>query len=140
MKMRALAIAATGVLAALTLASAMPAVPAFAVEREACLQNNRIWGWRVINERLLIVNDINYQPFLVHLTGGCVGLNDAIWAVRFRTFTSLGCMGRGDRVSFREPTLGPMSCIVTSVEPYYGPARDRYSENLDRNYRRYDRR
>src|SRR5215468_7070123 len=134
MKKRALAVGAMGVLAALTLASAMPAAPAFAVQNEACLQNNRIWGWRVINERLLIVNDINYRPFLVHLTGGCVGLNNAIWAVRIRTWTSLGCLGQGDRVSFREPALGPLSCIVTKVEPYYGDVRDRYTENLDRNY------
>ena len=140
MKKRVLAVAATAVLAALTLASAMPAVPAFAQQREACLQNNRIWGWRVINERTLILNDISYRPFLVHMTGGCVGLTNAVWALRIRTWTSLGCLGQGDRVSFHAPALGPMSCIVTKVEPYEGPVRDGYAQNLDRGYQRYDAR
>lgn len=139
MKKRILAVAAIALFSALTLASTMPVPRAFAQEGEACLQNNRIWGWRVVNERTLIVNDRNYRPFLVHLTGGCVGLNDAIWALRFRTWTSLGCLGQGDRVSFREPALGPMTCTVTSVEPYYGgAARDRYAQGAGRDYHRYD--
>jgi len=137
---RVLAVAATAVLAALTVASAMPAAPAFAEQSEACLQNNHIWGWRVINERLLIVNDINYRPFLVHLTGGCIGLTNAVWAIRIRTWTRLGCLGQGDRVSFQAPALGLMSCVVTTVEPYSGAVRDRYTENLDRGYSRYDAR
>jgi hypothetical protein len=140
MKRQIAAVAATAVLTALTLTSAMPAAPAFAAQSEACLQNNHIWGWRVVNERLLILNDLNYRPFLVHLTGGCVGLTNAVWAIRIRTWTSLGCLGQGDRVSFRAPALGQMSCVVTSVEPYFGEARDRYTENLDRNYNRYDSR
>ena len=138
MKKRTLAVAAVAAFAVLTLASAMPAVPAFAQPREACLQNNRIWGWRVVNERTLIVHDINNRPFLVHLSGGCVGLNDAIWSVRFRTWTSLGCLGRGDRVSFREPALGPMTCTVTAVEPYDARGSESYAQDLDRDYRRYD--
>jgi hypothetical protein len=36
---------------------------------DACLQNNRIWGWRVLDERTLVVNDIENQPFLVRLSG-----------------------------------------------------------------------
>jgi len=139
MKKRVLAVAATAVLTALPLASAVPAAEQ-TQQSQACLQNNHIWGWRVVNERLLIVNDLHYQPFLVHLTGGCVGLTNAVWAIRIRTWTSLGCLGQGDRVSFRAPALGQMSCVVTSVEPYFGAVRDRYTENLDRNYNRYDSR
>ena len=140
MKKRVLAVAASAAFTALSLASAMPAAPAFAQQSEACLQNNRIWGWRVINERLLILNDISYRPFLVHLTGGCIGLTNAVWAIRIRTWTSLGCLRQGDRVSFQAPALGAMSCIVTSVEAYDGAVRDRYAQNLDKNYQRYDSR
>ena len=133
-----LAVTATAILTAVTLGSAMPPAPAFAQQTEACLQNNRIWGWRVINERTLILNDINYRPFLVHLTGGCVGLTNAVFGIRIRTWTSLGCLGHGDRVSFHAPALGQMSCIVTSVEPYAGAARGSYAQNMDNDYHRYD--
>ncbi len=71
----------------------------------------------MLNQRTLLVTDVNYHPYIVHLTGGCVGLNNAIQALAFRTWTSLGCLKRGDEVIFREPTLGRMSCFVTNVEP-----------------------
>ena len=35
--------------------------------------------------------------------------------VRFRTWTNLGCLANGDRVSFNAPALGQMSCVVTDV-------------------------
>ena len=145
MKAKSLALSAAAVFAVLTVSSAgLLPDPAAAQERQACLQNNRIWGWRVVNERTLIVNDRNYHPFLVHLSGGCIGLNDAILAIRLNTFTNLGCLGRGDRVSFRAPALGRMTCFVQTVEPY-GPPRqddstarqqDRSDRYLDRNYYR----
>ena len=91
-------------------------------EGGACLQNNRIWGWRVLDERTLVVNDIRNRPFMVRLSGGCVGLTNANIQIAFRTSTNLGCLRRGDQVMFREPTLGAESCFVTEVEPYsYGP-------------------
>src|SRR5690242_11132938 len=81
------------------------AVVAQSSDRAACLQNNRIWGCNVVNERTLIVTDRNNRPFLVRLSGGCVGLTNATLRLRFNTWTNLGCLGRGDRVSFRAPAL-----------------------------------
>jgi Family of unknown function (DUF6491) len=143
-----LGVALFGVLAADAAALEQPARPS---ARAACLQNNRIWNWRVINERTLIVADRNYRPFEVRLSGGCVGLTDATLALRFNTFTNLGCLRRGDRVSFRAPALGRMSCFVQAVRPlppqppgvnnrdlrYYDPRfaheYDRYNDRRDRN-------
>jgi hypothetical protein len=99
------------------IAGTMLATPVLAASGDACLQNNRIWSWRMVNSRTLVVTDVNYRPFTVHLTGGCVGLTNAIGALAFRTWTDLGCLRRGDTVSFREPTLGRMSCFVTDVQP-----------------------
>ena len=97
-------------------------VPTFAQSDRACLQNNRIWSWRVINERTLLVTDRNYRPFLVRLGGGCVGLTGANMQLAFRTWTNLGCLRRGDEVRFVAPALGRMSCFVQDVQPYgYGP-------------------
>jgi hypothetical protein len=102
------------------------AVVAQSSDREACLQNNRIWGWNVVNERTLIVTDRNNRPFLVKLGGGCVGLTNATLRLAFNTWTNLGCLQRGDRVSFRAPALGRMSCFVNEVQPYVPGADSRY--------------
>ena len=95
-------------------------------EERACLQNNRIFGWTVVNERGLIVNDLYGRRFSVDLSSGCVGLTNATLALRFLTTTNLGCLMRGDRISFRAPVLGPMSCFVNDVQPLAGRARGGY--------------
>ena len=95
-------------------------------QQQACLQNNRIYGWMVVNERALIVNDIYGRRFSVDLSSGCVGLTNATLALRFLTTTDLGCLMRGDRISFRAPVLGPMSCFVNDVQPLAGRARGGY--------------
>ena len=117
MKQKILVRSAAALLGALTLSAAAPP-PTAGHDERACLQNNRIWSWRVINERTLVVSDIHYTPFLVRLTGGCVGLNNAIMRVAFVTKTNLGCLEHGDSISFRAPALGRMSCFVTEVEPF----------------------
>jgi len=113
----------------LTALIALPAPSASAQntrERQACLQNNRIYGWIVVNERALIVNDIYGRRFSVDLSSGCVGLTNATLALRFLTPTNLGCLMRGDRISFQAPVLGPMSCFVNDVQPLAGRARGGY--------------
>ena len=97
----------------------------------ACLQNNRIYGWTVVNERALIVNDIYGRRFSVDLSSGCVGLTNAELALRFITKTNLGCLMRGDRISFRAPALGRMSCFVNDVQPLAGRARGGYLNPSD---------
>ncbi len=95
-------------------------------DERACLQNNHIYGWTVVNERALIVNDRYGQRFSVNLSSGCVGLTNATFALRFITTTDLGCLMRGDRIGFEAPALGPMSCFVTDVRPLAGRARGGY--------------
>ena len=115
-------------LMAATLVGGLTASSAFAADDRACLQNNRIWSWRAINERTLVVTDLYYRPFLVRLSGGCVGLNNATVALQFNTWTDLGCLRQGDRVSFREPTLGEMTCFVREVRLYVpGPNERTYA-------------
>src|SRR5258707_10714857 len=115
-----------GSLTALVALSPPSAVAQNTREEQACLQNNRINGWTVVNERALIVNDIYGRRFSVDLSSGCVGLTNATVALRFLTTTNLGCLMHGDRISFRAPVLGPMSCIVNDVQPLAGRARGGY--------------
>ncbi len=98
-------------LAGPTLAADEPAKPG-----AACLQNDLIYNFNVVNPRLIQVTDRKNRLFTVRMTGGCIGLNN-LATLSFRTRTSLGCLQKGDRVAFREPTLGTMSCTVTEVEP-----------------------
>ncbi|HEY4264808.1 MAG TPA: DUF6491 family protein [Micropepsaceae bacterium] len=100
----------TGVMMGATLAS-----PVLAAEN-ACLQSNRVWGWQALDDHTLIVTDRNEKRYTVHLTGGCVGLDKyAASALVVSTRTSLGCIGQGDRIAFRAPGLGPLTCVVTNV-------------------------
>jgi hypothetical protein len=89
--------------------------------QKTCLQNNRIYTWRAVSNRELVVGDIQGNVFTVHLSGGCTGLNDSIMAMRFVTKTNLGCLSQGDRVSYREPVLGRMTCFVNEVHPGLEP-------------------
>jgi hypothetical protein len=99
-----------GLILGATLAS-----PVLAAEN-VCLQSNRIWGWKALDDRTLEVTDRNYKRYTVHMTGGCVGLDKyAAAPLVVSTRTSLGCVGQGDRVAFRAPGLGPLSCVVTDV-------------------------
>jgi len=87
--------------------------------QDTCLQNNRIWGWNTVNDRMLIVTDRSYRRYIVRLGGGCIGLGSyAMTGLRFNTWTNLGCLRRGDTVSYRAPRLGPLNCFVQDVEPY----------------------
>jgi len=101
--------------------AAEPLGPAAPPAPKTCLQNNRIYTWRAVSTRELIVGDIEGNVFTVHLSGGCVGLNDSILQIQFGTDTNLGCLRRGDRVSYREPVLGRMSCFVNEVHPGLEP-------------------
>ena len=94
------------------------ATPVLAAADNACLQNNRIWGWRAVDDRTLIVTDRNYKRFTVHLTGGCFGLDKYAGAsLVVRTATSLSCLMTGDRIAFNSPGLGPLTCVVTDTNP-----------------------
>lgn len=109
-----------GVLAAAVMSYPASAQPASAQQpQQTCLQNNRIWGWNAVNDRLLIVTDRQYHRYIVRLSGGCIGLSAyPLTALRFRTWTELGCLQRGDTVAFRAPALGPLNCFVNEVQPY----------------------
>jgi hypothetical protein len=93
------------------------AVPVSAAEGDACLQNNRIWSWQMINERTLVVTDVTHKPFTVRTTGPCTGLTNALNDVAFKSTLSLGCLQPGDQILYRAPGLGRLSCFIDAVTP-----------------------
>ncbi len=111
-----LAISAMAVCFAPHPASAQAAAPS---PEKICLQNNRIWSWNAVNDQLLIVTDRTYRRYIVRLSGGCIGLSSyPLMALRFNTWTSLGCLQRGDTIAYRAPGLGRLTCFVHEVQPY----------------------
>lgn len=121
----------------------LAAVPVLAVESasapgatstkesdDACLQNNRLWSWQVVNSRTLSISDRTNKKFTVRLASGCIGLTNTIPDIEIRGLSSLSCVRRGDFVRFVEPNLGRMSCAITSVERVADkpvPVRDQFN-------------
>jgi hypothetical protein len=96
--------------------NAPPSSPSAKESDDACLQNNRLWSWQVVNPRTLSITDRTQKRFTVRVASGCVGLTNLIQAIEIRGLSELSCVRRGDFVRFVEPSLGRMSCTITSVE------------------------
>ena len=90
--------------------------PSVTAAGEACLQNNRLWGWRVLNTRTVEVSDRTNKKFRIHLAGGCVGLNNAVQTLAITGDSSLSCVRRGNFVAYRAPAVGRISCPIVEVE------------------------
>jgi hypothetical protein len=87
------------------LAVSLAATPVLAAEG-ACLQNNRLVSTRVIDSRTIAAIDRMGQRFTVHMRGNCIGLNRTSEYLSFRTKTQLGCLSRGDTISYNRPGEG----------------------------------
>src|SRR5579872_4146119 len=67
-------------------------------QQQVCLQNNRIWSWNAVNDRLLIVTDVQLNRFIVRLNGGCIGLSTyGLNSLSFYSWSDLGCLGHCDQ-------------------------------------------
>jgi hypothetical protein len=104
--------------AALGLAAAIPMISTQARAAPACLELARIWSWKVIDDKTLIVEDDTHQKFKMTLMGFCHNL-----AFKERIgFKSVGggelsCLGMGDYVLAHDIAI-PDRCPITSVVPY----------------------
>jgi hypothetical protein len=105
------------VLALAVVAAAASASPASA--ERPCLQFGRIYNWKVINDRMLIVEDETHKKFRLKLIGACTNL-------RFHEnlgFESpggsfLSCLSPGDEVVTREFGTGRQDCAITHIDAY----------------------
>ena len=69
----------------------------------ACVPNNRIQSTRIVNNTTVMVTDKAGKTYTVHMHGACVGLDQSALNLSFRTKTQLGCLSRGDTVSYSLP-------------------------------------
>ena len=94
----------------------MLATPVLAAAEEACLRHNRIWTWRAVDDRTVIVTDRSRNPYTVHISPGCLGLTDGTASLIFRPSLQLGCIGPGDLLGVRTAAFGFISCSIRSVQ------------------------
>lgn len=120
-------------LALAALACTMAAVPVFAAD-SACVQKNRIYSTKVVDSRTILITDTDKKPYTIHMSGTCVGLNDASQYLTFRTKgqTEISCLSSGDTIGYNMPgedapvRVRPnvqTSCTIGSVTAG-APARD----------------
>jgi hypothetical protein len=94
-----------------------------AAEAQACLRQNMVNGWKVVNDQTLIVTDRVGHQYTVALQKGCTGLK---WPLRLG-FTSssgfgLSCITRNDFVFVpAQPGTVSQRCLINSVQPYGMP-------------------
>ncbi len=93
------------------------AAPAFA--RQPCLEFGRIWSWKVIDNKTLIVEDETHQKFKVGLMGICpeIRFNRDTLGFESRGSTRLSCLTLGDDVIVRSFSI-PQRCPISTIVPY----------------------
>ncbi|MGH6827349.1 MAG: DUF6491 family protein [Rhizomicrobium sp.] len=85
-----------------------------------CLRQNMVFGWKVVNDRTLIVTDRVRNRFKVSLAPGCFDLKFHL-ALSFRSLARIGlaCLGRNDFVLVRPGGGDPAQrCLIAEIQPY----------------------
>jgi len=93
--------------------------PTAAEAQGACLRENMVNGWKVINDQTLIVFDRVGRQYTVALAKGCTGLK---WPMRlgFSAGSGFGlnCIARNDFVTVpAQPGTVSQRCLINSVQP-----------------------
>jgi len=93
--------------------SALPALSS-----PSCLQLIRVWNWKTLNDKTLIVEDLGHRKFKLSLMGYCPNLSYKL-ALGFKVFggTELSCISKGDQVFSRDLGL-PYRCPIMDIVPY----------------------
>ena len=102
---------------ALALCAAFTAMPALA--KDACLQNNRIESTKVLDNETILATDKGKNEYTIHMNGKCIGLDKFAQLLSFRPKTELGCLERGDSISYSlpgDPSQGARSITVHGAQ------------------------
>jgi hypothetical protein len=85
----------------------------------ACLQVGRIWSWRPVDKKTLIVEDELHRKFELGLAGYCPALPYKL-SLEFKSsggISGLDCVRKGDTVISHDIGI-PYNCTIMSVVPY----------------------
>jgi hypothetical protein len=108
----------TNLLGTLSLAAVTLLGSTLAYAAPSCLELGRIWSWKVIDNKTLIVEDDTHQKFKMSLMGFCPDLQFKE-RIAFKSVggSELSCLGMGDYVLAHDIAI-PDRCPITSVVPY----------------------
>lgn len=100
--------------ASVSVLMATPALP-----NPSCLELGRVYNWKVVDNKTLIVEDDLHQKFKVSLMGYCPALpfNETL-GFKVIGGTQLSCISRGDEIISHQHPLGAFHCPVTNIVPY----------------------
>jgi len=98
----------------------VPALAQPAAPPKVCLRQDMVYGWDVVNDKLLVVTDRVGKKFSVSLMPGCLDLkfNERL---AFKAFggTGLSCLGHNDYVLV--PPGGGLPgqrCFIADIQAY----------------------
>ncbi|HZQ41441.1 MAG TPA: DUF6491 family protein [Rhizomicrobium sp.] len=85
-----------------------------------CLRQNMVWGWKVVDDKTLIVTDKVQKTYKVSLKPGCFDLK---WPMRlgFKSFGGFGlsCLARNDYVVVPpEAGMPAQRCLISDVAAF----------------------
>ena len=101
-------------------ASALTAlIPTAALAQHPCLVENQIWNWHAINDKTLIVENVQHQKYRLKLIGTCQNLAFHEH-LAFKSVGGFGisCLTKGDLVLTHEIGTGLATCAITQIDPY----------------------
>ena len=94
----------------------------------ACLQAGRIWSWKPLDKKTLIVEDELHRKFRLGLAGYCPALPFKL-DLGFKSnggISGLDCLGKGDDVISHDTGI-PYTCTIMNIVPYT-PATEKLDE------------
>jgi hypothetical protein len=105
----------TKTIALTALLTCVGVTPALA-QPEACIRPVRIFSMEPIDNRTIVITDRQRNVYTVHMRGTCVGMDRTTTALGFRyQGGELGCVRRGDRISYRLGASPRMTCFIDGV-------------------------
>ena len=105
----------TKTIALASLLSIVSLTPAVA-QTEACIRPIRIFSMEPVDNKTIVISDRQRNQYTVHMRGTCVGMDRSTTALGFRyQGGELGCIKRGDRISYRLGASPRMTCFIDGV-------------------------
>jgi hypothetical protein len=97
-------------------ALAKPALP-------VCLRQDMVWGWKVVDDKTLIVTDKVQKAYQVSLKPGCYDLKWHL-GLGFKSYSGIGvsCLARNDYVIVPPAAGMPgQRCFISDIVAYTPP-------------------
>lgn len=89
--------------------------PILAQEENACLQRNRIWSWKALDESTLLYKDRTQKEYTVTFRNRCAHVTRSNATLVYRHAGSLSCLRPGDAIGVKAPGFPGSTCRIESV-------------------------